>query len=431
MQYSFWFKVALFAQFPFHVVAPPPAVPEFEHFVYEIEGEAVVDNQKTYVSIDGWDTQKRHTAPQPCYPLEDEQTLSSYVFTNVRRLAINTVVWGEDDMDEKIIWEFYQDADCRLENHPRLLVKRGVYTWREGAKTQIGSFRQIDPLLLNFDNDSLLKKVHPAERQFVKTEDVWKKSIDQYKILRDDLISGNSEKPCAICHLPLAGQRPSKTYVTDCNHSYHGKCLGRWVATRNANHDPVEFEQRTGFPLTRVADCPECRKMFNYRKIARIPTYRIDEVQPEGQIRSGFGTPERRPNVNDQGSPENGLPSLLNTPGSVLDDLLNNHYMDERAWGNSRIRNPSAEYNFETTYLDRNVNPLVEPEDFGWSEVRETDYNTYGSHIRFDMENKPYIPETDYQINAAENFEVDERIAPSVEGQQLGPIIRTKHTSLG
>ncbi|KAF3927615.1 hypothetical protein AA313_de0208810 [Arthrobotrys entomopaga] len=396
------------------VVAPPPDIPEWENFIYQIEGEAILNNQKTVVSIEGWDVHRGTRYPEPCYKLEDADTFTTFTFINVKRLAINISIYRDRELDGDLTWEFFQDDECRVENHPRFLVKNGVYEFPEGAKRRAGSFKIIDPLVLRWYKDPRLTSIHEVEEQFVKTEEEWQKTYQHFQEAREQLSAGDKGLVCPVCHNELAERRPSRVYVGDCGHSYHKDCIRGWVRSRNElGRDPTAFEGRTGFPLARMADCPQCRQVVNPRTMARVPTQLVDEDD----------APVIQPVQNNQASPSNDLPSLLDSPTSDLDDLLHPHQMDERIRGISSIKKPS-DYDFQDRYLNLGKNLLVDPADYRGFDLRESMFQARVPRIGVPnnvARVSPLVDETDYNFMLSEAGapEVD-KISQSLREGQLG-----------
>ncbi|EPS36964.1 hypothetical protein H072_9460 [Dactylellina haptotyla CBS 200.50] len=417
MRYGLWLTLtSSITLFTTLAVAPPPEVPEWENFVYFVEGEALLDNQKVVLSIEGWDVHKGTRYPEPCYKLQDTDTLSSYVFTNVKRLEINVEFYADTKLDEGFVWEFFQDDECRAENHPRMLLRSGVYSFPESARRRAGSFKLIDPLVLRFDRDPRLTRVDEVEQQFfVKDEEGEGRMRRLFDETRDKLLAGDEDILCPICRSELAEETPGKAIVGECGHGYHPECLRGWAERRNrGGRDPAEFKQRTGFPLVRVADCPQCRKMINLRTTARVPTLQRVRDQDE----SGDSTPPPRPNRN-QFSPSIGLPSLVNSPGSELDDLMYGQYAEERVRG-VPINRPT-EYNFQKQYL--NDNPLVDPVNYNRIGMLESVWQSNGPRIRvpnIQAGVSPLVPETDHDARQDEALSDFNGIGRSLRNGQLG-----------
>ncbi|KAK6543421.1 hypothetical protein TWF694_000168 [Orbilia ellipsospora] len=379
------FKALLYLALISTVVAPPPTIPEWENLIYEIEGEVILDNQKTVVLIEGWDVHKGTRYPEPY-----------------------------DKLDGDLTWEFFQDDECRVENHPRFLVKSGVYEFPDSAKRRAGSFKIIDPLALRWTKDSRLTSIHEIEEQFIKTEEEWQKKHNHFQEAREKLVTGDRGMACPICHSELVERRPSKVFIGDCGHSYHRECIQGWVDSRNElGRDPAEFRERTGFPLAQMADCPQCRQVINPRTMARVTTQLLD----------GNNAPIIEPIQNNQASPSNDLPSILDSPGSELDDILYPHQMDERIRGTSRIKQPS-QYNFQDRYLDVGKNALVDPSDYRALEVRESTLRQRGPTIRLPnnvARVSPLVDETDYNVMLSEAGAPDlDKIRQSLREGQLG-----------
>ncbi|KAK6341588.1 hypothetical protein TWF696_008659 [Orbilia brochopaga] len=430
--------------------AQPPEVPEWEHFAFEIQGDAIVEDERgrthrSQVAIFGQDTHEGTRYPEPCYKLYDYDTATSFVFYNVRRLGVNVAYYDERNLDDAIIWEFFRDEDCRIENNPRMLVRSGLYNLpTEGVEWRIGSFRLIDPLPLAFDNDERLSRVTEAEAEkLLRTQEEWERSRRLFEGVREELLSGGSQLTCPICQLPLAGEALGTAWVGYCSHSYHPECMtGLWEASFNPlRRDPTQFRERTGYRLSQVVDCPQCRLPLNLRQMARIPTQRIDpgnqqqqqqladdrlpaapqlqvgnqnpglqQIQPQAENADvNFNTPPRLDNRLSSGI---GPPSLLNTPDSDLEDFLDYYTVNERTYVPfNQLRN-----------RDRASNPFVGPADFS-SDLREVPMRD-GIGLRLpggETNVSPLVEESDwYEADVGEGISSFDGIARSLQGNQLG-----------
>ncbi|KAK6532372.1 hypothetical protein TWF281_006561 [Arthrobotrys megalospora] len=360
-----WFAVNFVAIFPLLAVAALPEIPRGADFAYEIDGDVIIDFQLEPKNITGWDHYPGTKYPEPCIPLTDSQTKMVYTFEHVRRLALKVDFYGVPLRDNAITFEFFQDKDCRVRNHPRMLYNSGEYPMLEDVITRIGGLRLIDPLALAFARRKpeypFLSQVNPSENILLKTEERWDRDRRIIDEVGTDLSTGNLDRICTICQQSLIERQPSLTLVGDCGHAYHALCLERWKSSypEYNRRDPLEFQQRTGFPLVQMTSCPDCRKPLNLRKMSKNPTRGTDRNQPSQIQPEIFGSPERRGNVDNDRSAMIGPPSLYTTPGSDLEDLVNPIYMDERIRGVSRIKRP-ADFDFQSSFVRHN--PLVGPE---------------------------------------------------------------------
>ncbi|KAK6501231.1 hypothetical protein TWF481_009075 [Arthrobotrys musiformis] len=428
------FIVITIAAFPFLTAAALPEIPQGANFVYHIEGDAIISHRLVPKSISGWNKHPGTRYPEPCFPIVDTETRKLYTFEHVRKLALNVEFYGIPNRDTDIKFEFFQDDDCRVPNHPRMLYSPGEYDIPQEIKNRIGSFRLIDPLSLAFLRNPHLSRVNPSEDILLKNEERWTRDRRLFDEVVTDLSAGNKERLCTICLHSLVDREPSSVLVGDCGHSYHGPCLKRWAdANPESNHrDPVEFRRKTGFPLVQMTSCPDCRKPLNPRKMARIPTQGVEEEEekeqdPGDRIRGEAQiprTPERQRRIyadaNNNHSPTIGPPSLFTTPGSDLEDLINAEYMDEKARGASRVKRP-ANYNFQASFVGNN--PLVLPEDYA-SEVLEAPLNIQGPDIQLptnpEANDNPFVPHTDYDPSVSEGLSGFNGIGRSLRSGQIG-----------
>ncbi|KAK6347893.1 hypothetical protein TWF718_005713 [Orbilia javanica] len=405
------------AIFPILARAVLPEIPQGANFAYHIEGDAIIGNRLVPKTINGWNNHPGTRYPEPCFPLVDNQAMRIYTFEHVQNLALNVNFYDVPIRDNDIKFEFFQDDDCRVPNHPRMLYVSGEYDLPSKIKTRIGSFRLIDPLSLAFLRNPHLSRVNPSEDILLKTEERWKRDRRLFDEVVADLSAGNKERQCTICLDSLVEREPSSVLVGDCGHSYHGPCLDRWAASDSERNrrDPVEFRRRTGFPLVQLTSCPDCRKPLNPRKMAKIPTQPIEEEEekeqedPRENIRFEpiiRGTPERRrnANANNNHSPTIGPPSLFTTPGSDLEDLINAEYMDERVRGPSRVRRP-ADYDFQSSFVGDN--PLVA-------------LPNVQLQAGPDVNDNPVVPHTDYDPTVNEGLSGFNGIGRSLRSGQLG-----------
>ncbi|KAJ6262949.1 hypothetical protein Dda_1507 [Drechslerella dactyloides] len=468
MRYPAWLSTAaILLLMP--AAARPPDVPEWENFAFEIQGDAIVEDEngrehRSQVAIFGQDSHDGTRIPESCYKLYDFDTGTQFRFYNVRRLGVNVNYYDDRALDQNIIWEFFRDDDCLIENAPRMLVRSGLYNLpTEGVEWRIGSFRLIDPLALRFMDDERLTRVTEAEEaRLLRTQEEWDRARRLFEDVREDLLSGASELECPICQLPLAREEITTTWVGYCSHSYHPECMtGLWQASFNPRRrDPEGFltdgdivtqRGRTGFRLSQVVDCPQCRRPLNLRQMARIPTQRVDpdagqlERQPGDQAQipapnenqdpnpqiiqpQGQGNLNINPNVADEGvhlltpprldnrdrlSSGLGPPSIQTTPGSELDEFLDYYTVRERA---NIFFNPMIN-------RDRAPNPFIGPVDFT-SDVREVPMRQ-GIGLRLPdaggTNPSPLVEEGDfYEADVGEGISSFNGITRSLLRNQLG-----------
>ncbi|KAK6357969.1 hypothetical protein TWF730_007324 [Orbilia blumenaviensis] len=412
-------------------LAALPEIPEGANFVYQIDGDAIISNKLIPKTISGWNKHPGSRYPEPCFPLADTDTRKIYIFEHIRRLALNAIFYDIPRRDSDIKFEFFQDDECRVPNHPRMLYSSGEYTIPEEIKTRIGSLRLIDPLSLAFLRNPYLSRVNPSEDILLRNEERWSRDKRLFDEVRADLSAGNKDRICTICQLSLVEREPSSALLGDCGHSYHHGCLERWAAANpeGGRRDPVEFRRKTGFPLVQMTSCPDCRKPLNPRKMARIPTQGVDdEEEGDGrpdQLRNEPvipRTPERQRNniAERHNSPTIGPPSLYTSPGSDLEDLVNAEYMDERARGPSRVRRP-ANYDFQSAFVGNN--PLVLPEDYT-NYVLEAPFSLEGPDVlprtNPDVNTNPFLSHTDYDHSVNEGLSGFNGIGRSLRSGQLG-----------
>ncbi|KAF3289248.1 hypothetical protein TWF970_003029 [Orbilia oligospora] len=409
--------VLFLAVFPLLAIAELPEIPEGANFAYHIEGDAIIRDRLVPKTIDGWGKHPGTRYPEPCFPLMNTETRRIYTFGHVTKLALNAAFYDIPNRDDDIKFEFFQDDECRIPNHPRMLYINGEYEIPEEIKTRMGSLILIDPLSLTFTRNPYpysFWRVNASENVLVKSKENWDRDRRLFGEVTTDLSAGNQERSCTICLNSLVEKEPSTVLLGDCGHSYHGPCLDRWAAAHPERNprDPVEFKRRTGFPLAQLTPCPTCRKPLNRRKMARIPTQVAEEEERKEEEPRGIrdprdnirdepilrGTPERRRNdpmnvniYNDYSSTI-GPPSLFTTPGSDLEDLVNAEYMDEKARGASRVKRP-ANYDFQSSFVGNN--PLVLPEDYT-SEVLEAPFNIQGPEVQLtenpETNDSPFVP---------------------------------------